>query len=204
MPLLPRNIPTAWEALDGATWADVVSRSFLLSCDCAHGLHPNYMSGALSRFVEDSRNRESQGGVNDGTGSWRVSSWVASESRAHRSPFFFCRVSGKHQAQHQPLLGKGIVIKSNSNQRYATTPLLAQMIRRVGELNQVPLQDDACWTMGTMRSTCGQVEVIFWSGLSETLLMLGPSSLDPEDHIRRHIRNLHGFRTAANSNHKAT
>lgn len=89
--VLERWLNQSLKALDGATWADVVSRSFLLSCDCAHGLHPNYMS--------------------------------------------------KHQAQHQPLLGKGIVIKSNSNQRYATTPLLAQMIRRVGELNQVPLQE---------------------------------------------------------------
>ena len=48
---------------------------------------------------------------------------------------------GKHQAQHQPLLGKGIVIKSNSNQRYATTPILAQMLRKVGEVSNVPMQD---------------------------------------------------------------
>lgn len=48
---------------------------------------------------------------------------------------------GKHQAQHQPLLGKGIVIKSNSNQRYATTPILAQMLRKVGEVSKVPMQD---------------------------------------------------------------
>lgn len=76
---------------DPLKWSDVVCRSFLLSCDCAHGLHPNYMS--------------------------------------------------KHQAQHQPLLGKGIVIKSNSNQRYATTPILAQMLRKVGEVSKVPMQE---------------------------------------------------------------
>ncbi|CAL1167067.1 unnamed protein product, partial [Cladocopium goreaui] len=88
--VLERWLNEALKALDGR-WSDVVSRSFLLSCDCAHGLHPNYMS--------------------------------------------------KHQAQHQPILGKGIVIKSNSNQRYATTPILAQMLRKVGEVSKVPLQE---------------------------------------------------------------
>jgi len=91
--ILERWLDGALKAVsdDPLKWSDVVCRSFLLSCDCAHGLHPNYMS--------------------------------------------------KHQAQHQPLLGKGIVIKSNSNQRYATTPILAQMLRKVGEVSKVPMQE---------------------------------------------------------------
>ncbi|CAJ1394556.1 unnamed protein product [Effrenium voratum] len=88
--VLERWLDQSLEAL-GSSWAQAVSRSFLLSCDCAHGLHPNYV--------------------------------------------------GKHQAQHQPILGKGIVIKTNSNQRYATTPLLAQMVRRLGQLSEVPMQE---------------------------------------------------------------
>jgi len=89
--VLERWLNEALQALVSRRFSDVVARSFLLSCDCAHGLHPNYMS--------------------------------------------------KHQAQHQPILGKGIVIKSNSNQRYATTPILAQMLRKVGEVSKVPLQE---------------------------------------------------------------
>eukprot|EP00930_Biecheleria_cincta_P022893 TRINITY_DN16626_c0_g2_i1.p1 TRINITY_DN16626_c0_g2~~TRINITY_DN16626_c0_g2_i1.p1 ORF type:complete len:565 (-),score=101.81 TRINITY_DN16626_c0_g2_i1:103-1797(-) len=89
--ILERWLGQALQGLGGATWQEVVSRSFLLSCDCAHGLHPNYMS--------------------------------------------------KHQAEHQPILGKGIVIKTNSNQRYATTPLLAQMVRQVCKASDAPAQE---------------------------------------------------------------
>jgi len=89
--ILERWLRRALEALGGGGWAELASRSFLLSCDCAHGLHPNYAE--------------------------------------------------KHQAEHAPVLGKGIVIKTNANQRYATTPLLAQMIREVCKRDEVPVQD---------------------------------------------------------------
>lgn len=74
-----------------ASWPEMAARSFLLSCDCAHGLHPNY--------------------------------------------------ADKHQAEHQPLLGDGVVIKSNANQRYATTPALAQMVRELGRIASIPVQE---------------------------------------------------------------
>mmetsp|Transcript_103001 Transcript_103001/g.331937 ORF Transcript_103001/g.331937 Transcript_103001/m.331937 type:complete len:192 (-) Transcript_103001:462-1037(-) len=95
-----RRAPTRKSSRGGWTrlWARSAARGrqspigvFLLSCDCAHGLHPNY--------------------------------------------------ADKHQPQHQPLLGKGVVIKTNANQRYATTPILAQMVREVGKKDQVPIQE---------------------------------------------------------------
>eukprot|EP00931_Biecheleriopsis_adriatica_P068955 TRINITY_DN42842_c0_g1_i1.p1 TRINITY_DN42842_c0_g1~~TRINITY_DN42842_c0_g1_i1.p1 ORF type:complete len:567 (+),score=119.15 TRINITY_DN42842_c0_g1_i1:66-1703(+) len=89
--VLERWLNQALKALDDKSWPEVASRSFLLSCDCAHGLHPNYLK--------------------------------------------------KHQDQHQPLLGEGVVIKANVNQRYATTPLLAEMVRKVGKKSNVPLQE---------------------------------------------------------------
>ncbi|CAD7937138.1 unnamed protein product [Amoebophrya sp. A25] len=72
-------------------WLNVLSRSFLFSIDCAHGLHPNY--------------------------------------------------SAKHQVEHRPLLHQGIVIKTNANQRYATTALTSALFRRVCELSDVKVQD---------------------------------------------------------------
>mmetsp|Transcript_10840 Transcript_10840/g.27078 ORF Transcript_10840/g.27078 Transcript_10840/m.27078 type:complete len:584 (+) Transcript_10840:101-1852(+) len=75
----------------GTKWSSMSYRSFLLSCDCAHGLHPNYAE--------------------------------------------------KHQTEHQPLLGSGVVIKTNANQRYATTPILAQMVRNLGKRSEVPIQE---------------------------------------------------------------
>jgi len=70
---------------------EVYSRSFLLSTDCAHGVHPNY--------------------------------------------------AGKHQSEHRPDFHKGIVIKMNANQRYATTALTAALFREVCKRTSVPVQD---------------------------------------------------------------
>ena len=37
----------------------------------------------------------------------------------------------KHQNEHKPVLGKGLVVKSNVNQRYATTATTAQIFRQI-------------------------------------------------------------------------
>jgi len=89
--LLGRWLDRALQGLGDVRMADIAARSFLLSCDCAHGLHPNY--------------------------------------------------ADKYQTEHQAILGKGAVIKSNANQRYATTPVLAQMVRQIGRLANVPVQE---------------------------------------------------------------
>mmetsp|Transcript_96837 Transcript_96837/g.215873 ORF Transcript_96837/g.215873 Transcript_96837/m.215873 type:complete len:476 (+) Transcript_96837:49-1476(+) len=70
---------------------EIYSRSFLVSADCAHGLHPNY--------------------------------------------------AGKHQTEHKPDFHKGIVIKMNANQRYATTALTSALFREVCAKAAVPVQD---------------------------------------------------------------
>mmetsp|Transcript_78299 Transcript_78299/g.162655 ORF Transcript_78299/g.162655 Transcript_78299/m.162655 type:complete len:479 (+) Transcript_78299:87-1523(+) len=69
----------------------IMSRSFLLSADCAHGVHPNY--------------------------------------------------AAKHQSEHRPDFHKGIVIKTNANQRYATTSLTSSLFREVCKKANVPVQD---------------------------------------------------------------
>lgn len=47
----------------------------------------------------------------------------------------------KHQAEHRPCLNDGIVIKTNPNQRYATTCTGAAVIRQVGLKSDVKIQD---------------------------------------------------------------
>jgi len=49
--------------------------------------------------------------------------------------------AGKHQSEHKPEFHKGIVIKTNANQRYATTPLTASLFREVCARASVPVQD---------------------------------------------------------------
>eukprot|EP00397_Hematodinium_sp_SG-2012_P025965 GEMP01027166.1.p1 GENE.GEMP01027166.1~~GEMP01027166.1.p1 ORF type:complete len:446 (+),score=93.46 GEMP01027166.1:28-1365(+) len=69
----------------------MIHRSFLISADGVHGLHPNYAT--------------------------------------------------KHQAEHRPCLNEGMVIKTNPNQRYATTCTGASFVREICARSNVKVQD---------------------------------------------------------------
>ena len=53
---------------------------------------------------------------------------------------FWNACSEKHEAKHQPRLHKGPVIKTNANQRYATTAATAMVLRQIAKAHNVPLQ----------------------------------------------------------------
>lgn len=46
----------------------------------------------------------------------------------------------KHESCHQPQLHRGVVLKYNANQRYATTAITASVVREVASRGKVPLQ----------------------------------------------------------------
>lgn len=68
-----------------------IRRSFLVSADMAHGVHPNFME--------------------------------------------------KHEEHHRPEMQKGLVIKHNANQRYATNGITAFLFKEVGKIVNLPTQE---------------------------------------------------------------
>ncbi len=49
--------------------------------------------------------------------------------------------AGKHESQHAPKLNGGVVIKTNSNQRYATNGMTGFIMRELGRMANIPIQE---------------------------------------------------------------
>lgn len=91
------NILEAWmrRCLDALkherSFYEILAKSFIVSSDMAHAVHPNY--------------------------------------------------SDKHQSQHKPSMHKGVVIKENANQSYASNACSMSFVRVIAEDAGIPLQD---------------------------------------------------------------
>ncbi|KAK3408839.1 hypothetical protein EUGRSUZ_J00993 [Eucalyptus grandis] len=72
-----------------------IRKSFLVSADMAHGVHPNF--------------------------------------------------TDKHEEHHRPEMQKGLVIKHNANQRYATSGITAFLFKEVGKIHNLPTQLEMIW-----------------------------------------------------------
>lgn len=48
--------------------------------------------------------------------------------------------SEKHEEHHRPELQKGLVIKHNANQRYATSGITSFLFKEVGKIHNLPTQ----------------------------------------------------------------
>jgi len=99
---LVRRVTGSSEAFELA-----IRRSFLVSADMAHAVHPNY--------------------------------------------------SSKHDPLHKPAIHKGTVIKNNINQRYATTPVTATVLREIAKKNNIPIQDFVVRNDAVCGSTIGPI-----------------------------------------------
>lgn len=61
----------------------------------------------------------------------------------------FCSWQEKHEAKHQPKLHKGLVIKHNANQRYATTSVTSFLFKEIARIASLPTQSFC------VRNDCG-------------------------------------------------
>lgn len=84
-----------------------MQRSFLISADMAHGIHPNY--------------------------------------------------SDKHQNNHQCEVNRGVVIKTNFNQRYSTDVVSSSLLRIIADKGNVPIQDFIVKNDSPCGSTVGPI-----------------------------------------------
>lgn len=61
----------------------------------------------------------------------------------------------KHEPAHHPLINRGVVLKSNAQERYATTGFSAAVIRRLAQDLEIPLQEFVSRTDLACGSTIG-------------------------------------------------
>jgi len=92
---------------DNSLLDQAVARSFLISADMAHAVHPNYAE--------------------------------------------------KHEENLRPAMHKGLTVKYNANQRYATSSVTAFIIRDLAHKYNIPLQDFAVRNDSACGSTIGPI-----------------------------------------------
>ena len=112
------------------SFEQAIARSFLISADQAHAVHPNYAYERFHAPLLDTLR------LTHVLGPW---------------PVVLGR--GKHEDNHRPKMNTGVVIKQNANQRYATTAATAAVLRSVAAKAGVVLQVGAAHVG---RPGCGQ------------------------------------------------
>ena len=57
-------------------------------------------------------------------------------------PFLFLLLASKHEKNHSPQMNKGVVMKTNSNQRYTTNSVTGFIVREIArKAGTTPLQE---------------------------------------------------------------
>lgn len=145
------NLLSCYVGLQSLLAADN-TRSALLVCNDHEEVGSQSVSGAQGTFLQAVLQRLVDG--NEAYQRMIEQSLMISADNAHA---IHPNYADKHDAEHGPLLNKGPVIKTNANQRYATSSQTSALFRQLCEQNDVPVQDFVVRTDMACGSTIGPI-----------------------------------------------
>ena len=145
------NLLSCYVGLQSLLAADN-TRSALLVCNDHEEVGSQSVSGAQGTFLQAVLQRLVDG--NEAYQRMVEQSLMISADNAHA---IHPNYADKHDAEHGPLLNKGPVIKTNANQRYATSSQTSALFRQLCEQNDVPVQDFVVRTDMACGSTIGPI-----------------------------------------------
>ena len=145
------NLLSCYVGLQSLLAADN-TRSALLVCNDHEEVGSQSVSGAQGTFLQAVLQRLVDG--NEAYQRMVEQSLMISADNAHA---IHPNYADKHDAEHGPLLNKGPVIKTNANQRYATSSHTSALFRQLCEQNDVPVQDFVVRTDMACGSTIGPI-----------------------------------------------
>ena len=129
------NLLSCYACIQGIVDADITHNALIILNDheevgsvSTSGAQGSFLHDVLTRLLDNEEHKQ------------RVlhNSFFISADNAHAvHPNF----SDKHDPQHMPVLGGGIVIKFNANQRYATSATTAAQFRQLCSCSQVAVQN---------------------------------------------------------------
>lgn len=145
------NLLSCYVGLQSLLAADG-NRSALLVCNDHEEVGSQSSSGAQGTFLQSVLQRLSDNAENYQRMLDR--SMMISADNAHA---IHPNYPDRHDAEHGPLLNAGPVIKTNANQRYATSSETSAVFRQICALNDVPVQDFVVRTDMACGSTIGPI-----------------------------------------------
>lgn len=160
------------------------TRSSLLVCNDHEEVGSQSSSGAQGNFLQSVLQRLAQ--TQENYQRMMDHSMMISADNAHA---VHPNYADRHDAEHGPILNNGPVIKTNANQRYATSSETSAVFRQLCELNNVPVQDFVVRTDMACGSTIGPITA---SNIGVRTLDIGVPTF-----AMHSIRELAGSRDAA-------
>ena len=110
--------------------------------------------GAASSLLETTMKRITASESHDIVSQMFRKSFVISADMAHA---IHPNYKEKHEQCHRPEIHKGLVLKFNANQRYATNSITAAVIRAIAKRHQLPIQDFVVRNDSPCGSTIGPI-----------------------------------------------